>query len=313
MSSGTIGTAAQDSIMLQAILQLRGQANSLQQQVSTGLKSQDYSGLGAGAGQLANLQGSVSQNQAYLDTISTVQQNIQEQSTALTAIDTAARQFSELLPSGAFNTSPSTIQTQAQAFLQQIAGFLNTSDGSGYIFSGSLVGTAPVDPASLPVPGDLTTPVNAPVPAGYYAGNDTVQQAQIDKTVSLTYGIAADNPAFENIIRVANYLANLPPGSPSTGNPADVAAINQAATLFNQGVAGVQILQGTLSLRLSQAQQVQQNLQNFVNLAKTNITNLVSVDPATAITQLNQVETDLQASYQSLSSLQQLSLVNYLK
>jgi flagellin-like hook-associated protein FlgL len=37
------------------------------------------------------------------------------------------------------------------------------------------------------------------------------------------------------------------------------------------------------------------------------------VDPATAITQLNQVETNLQASYQTVSTLQQLSLVNYLK
>ena len=40
---------------------------------------------------------------------------------------------------------------------------------------------------------------------------------------------------------------------------------------------------------------------------------LESVDPATAITQLNQLEINLQASYQTVSALQQLSLVNYLK
>jgi len=314
MSSGTIGTLAQDNLMLQSILQLRSQANDLQQQVSTGLRSPDYSGLGpGGASQLANLQSSVSQNQAYLDTINTVQQRIQEQTTVLSAIESAAQNFSQLLPSGAFNTSPSDIQTQAKALLQELGDFLNTSDGGRYLFSGSLTSTTPVNLADLPNPGSLATTVNQPVPAGYYAGNDTVQQAKIDSNITLSYGITADNPAFENIIRVANYLANLPPGSPNSDNPADVAAMDQAAALFNQGITGLQSLQATLALRSSQAKQVQTNLQSFVNLAKTNITNLESVDPARAITELNQVETNLQASYQSISTLQQLSLVNYLK
>src|SRR5215471_1084845 len=140
--------------MLQSILQLRSQANDLQQQVSTGLRSQDYSGLGPGsASQLANLQSSVSQNQAYLDTINTVQQRIQEQTTVLSAIESAAQNFSQLLPSGAFNTSPSDIQTQAKALLQELGDFLNTSDGGRYLFSGSLTSTAPFNAADLPNPG----------------------------------------------------------------------------------------------------------------------------------------------------------------
>ncbi|SRR5579883_475345 len=313
MSSGTIGTLSQDNIMLQSILQLRSQANTLQQQVSTGLKSQDYSGFGASAAQLANLQASVSQNQAYLDTINTLQQTQQEQSTTLSAIIDSAQKFSELLPDGAFSRSPSDIQTQAKAFLQQLNDFLNTSDGNGYLFSGSLANTEPVNFNDLPNPGSLNTAVNQPVPAGYYAGNDTVRAAKIDSNMTISYGITADNPAFENIIRVANYLANLPPGSPSSSNPADIAAVNQAATLLNQGITGLQTLQGRVALQSSQAQQVQTNLQGFINLAQRNITNLESVDPATAITELNQVETNLQASYQTVSTLQQLSLVNYLK
>jgi flagellar hook-associated protein 3 FlgL len=313
MSNGTIGTLAQQNVMLQSLLQLRNQANDLQAQVSTGLKSPDYSGLGGGASQVANLQASVAHRQAYLDTITSVQQRIQEQGTVLSTITNLAQTFSQLLPSGAFNTSPSSIQTQAKALLQELGDFLNTSDGSRYLFSGSLTGTAPVDLTKLPSPGSLATAVNQPVPAGYYAGNDTVPQAKIDDNVTLAYGITADDPAFENIIRVANYLANLPAGSPSANNPADVAAMDQAATLMTQGIAGLQQLQGKLALQSAQVQQVQQSHQDFINLAQTNIERLESVDPATAITQLNQVETDLQASYQSISTLQQLSLVNYLK
>ncbi|HXP73287.1 MAG TPA: flagellin [Stellaceae bacterium] len=313
MSTGTIGTFAQQNQMLQSILQLRSQANDLQAQVSTGLKSQNYSGLGPAATQVANLQSAVSHRQAYLDTIGTVQQRIQEQSNVLSTIQDLAQKFSQLLPSGAFNATPSDIQTQAKALLQELGDFLNTSDGSRYLFSGSLTNTAPFVAADLPNPGSLGTAVNQPAPAGYYAGNDTAQQAKIDDNVTISYGVTADNSAIENVVRVANYLANLPSGSPSSNNPADVAAMNQAASLMTQGVAGLQQIEGTLALQSAQLQQVQQNHQNFINLTQTNIQSLESVDPATAITQLNQVETNLQASYQTVSALQQLSLVNYLK
>ncbi len=313
MPTGSIGTLAQDNLMLQSIMQLRTQANDLQAQVSTGLKSPDYSGLGPAASQVANLQSSVAHQQAYLDTITTVQQRINEQSTALSTIEGLAQNFSELLPSGAFNASPSSIQTQAQAFLQELGDFLNTSDGSRYLFSGSLTNTAPFDPTHLPNPGSLSTACNQPVPNGYYAGNDVAQKAKVDDNVTISYGVTADNSAIENIVRVANYLANLPAGSPQSNNPADVAAMNQAATLMTQGITGLQQIEGTLALQSSQLQTIQQEHQNFINVAKTNIQNLESVDPATAITQLNQVETNLQASYQTVSALQQLSLVNYLK
>ena len=313
MPSGTIGTFAQQNIMLQMILQLRGQANDLQAQVSTGLKSQTYSGLGATATRVANLQSSVAHQQAYLDTITTVQQRISEQSTALSTIEGIVQKFSELLPSGAFNATPSDIQTQAKALLQELGDFLQTSDGSRYLFSGSMTSTAPFDATGLPNPGSLNTAVNQPVPAGYYAGNDKAQTAKVDDNVTVSYGVTADASAIENIVRVANYLANLPPGSPSSSNPADVSAMNQAATLMNQGLAGLQQIQGTLALQSAQLQTVQQSHQNFINVAQTNIQNLEAVDPATAITQLNAVETSLQASYQTVSTLQQLSLVNYLK
>lgn len=309
----TISTLAQQNLMLQSLLQLRGQANDLQSQVATGLKSRDYAGLGQSAAPVASLQSSVAHHQAFLDTINTVQQRIQGQTTVLSTIQNVAQKFREALPDSAFNTVPPTIQTQAKALLQELNDFINTNDGGRYLFSGSLASTQPFDATHLPVPGSLAIPVNSAVPAGYYAGNDVVPQARVDDNVTIAYGITADNPAFETIVRAANYLANLPAGSPNQGNPADVSAVNQAASLMDQGIQGLQQLQGTLGLQASEINQVQQNHQNFINFAQSNITNMESVDPAQAITELNQVETNLQASYSTISSLQQLSLVNYLK
>ena len=245
----TIGTLAQQNSMLQALLQLRGQANDLQAQVSTGLKSQDFSGLGLSATRVTSLQGAIAHNQAYLDSIDTVQQRIQEQSTVLTTIQKVTQQFRELLPDGAFNSSPTDIQTQAKALMQELNDFINTNDGGRYLFSGSLTATQPFDTASLPVPGTLAAAVNGAVPAGYYAGNGVVAQARIDDNVTVSYGVTADNSSIEKIVRVVNYLANLPAGSPNANNAADVAAMNQAATLMDQGIQGLQQLQGTMALQ----------------------------------------------------------------
>ena len=100
-------------------------------------------------------------------------------------------------------------------------------------------------------------------------------------------------------------------GSAPRSEPARCGAAGSSRRSFPWIAAREQ--QGKLALQSAQVQQVQQSHQNFINLAQTNIQGLESVDPATAITQLNQVEINLQASYQSISTLQQLSLVNFLK
>jgi len=309
----TISTLAQQALMLSSLDQLKSQGVTLQGQIASGLKSQDISGLGLAAGRVANLQGAVQHSQAFLDTIGTVQQRIQESSDVLSNIQSAVQKFEQLLPNGAYSTNPNDLQSQAKQLLSVIGDLLNTQDGSRYIFSGSLTATAPFDASGLPVPGSLGTAVNGAPPTGYYAGNSTAPQARVDDNFSVTYGITADDPAIENVVRTLNFLANLPPGSPDPTNPADVASVNQAADLINQGIKGLQGLQGTLSMQSAALNQVLQTHQDFINLAQSTVTNLESIDPATAITQLNQVETNLQASYAAISGLQQMSLVNYLK
>jgi flagellar hook-associated protein 3 FlgL len=50
-----------------------------------------------------------------------------------------------------------------------------------------------------------------------------------------------------------------------------------------------------------------------MTLASTSLNNIEQVDSATVITQLNTLQTQLQASYQTINMLQSLSLTNYLR
>lgn len=313
----TIGTLAESNQMLAYLQQLHGQVNDLGTQIATGLKSQTFAGIPTQASTLVNLDANKAQQQSYLDTINTVNTRLQTMSLAMSNIQTLMSQFSAKLPQDAYNTQGTTIQQEAQQLLTQVGGYLNTQDGSRYVFSGNQTSTPPFDASGLPNPGNVTTNVGGAPPAGYYAGDSGIAQATIDSGVVMTYGITADDnsslgvSAFEPIIRVLNYFAKN--GPLNQNNATDVANVNQSAQVLTNAIGALEQLQGQVGLQQAQLSNTQSALQSSISLADTSIGNITQVDSATAITQLNTLQTQLQASYQTVSMIQQLTLANYLK
>lgn len=306
-----ISSLAEVQQVIQNLSQLQTQGNTLQQQIATGLKSQSYAGIAPQASQLVDLTAQQSQQQGYIDTINTVNTQLQSMSLATSTITTLVQQFSSQLASNAYNQTGATTQSQAQSLLAEIGNYLNTQGADGYLFSGSDTATAPFNAAGLPNPGDLTTAVNGAPPAGYYQGNDIVAQAQVDNSLTLKYGVTADNPAFEQVVRVLNFLANSPPPDPN--NTTDVANINQAEKLLGSATTSLQQLTSAVGLNQSQLNTMLQTHQSTLTYVKSNIGDIVNADTATVITQLDALQTQMTASYQTVNVLQNLSLANYLK
>ncbi len=306
-----VGTLAENNQLLQYMQQNKASADTLGQQITTGVKSTDFSGISSQAAQLVSLTDQSAKQQDYIDTINTVSTRLQVMGLSVSSIETLATQFVGNLPADAYNTQGETIQAQAQQVLAQVAGYLNTQDGSDYVFSGNKTTIVPVNTAGLPNPGTLTSSVAGAPPNGYYQGDNGTAQATVDNGVTLTYGVDANNPAFEQFIRTLNFLANAPPFDQN--NPTDVANVTKATQMLNQSVTQLQAVQGTISLQQGQLANQLTTHQNALSLAKSTISNIEQIDPATAITELDTLQTQLQASYQTVSILQQLSLVNYIK
>jgi flagellar hook-associated protein 3 FlgL len=263
-----ISTLAQNLQMQQYMLQLQNQQNLVAAQVSTGLKSSSYAGIATDATTVVNLTAQQSQDQSYIDTANTLTTRMSTMSAAMSDIQKLVSQFAQGFSTDAYNTSGTTVQTEAQQLLQEVGADLNSQDNG-------------------------------------------VQQATIDKGVNISYGVTANNPAFEQIIRALNFIANS--GSFSQSSSTDEANVSAASQLLTNGLAQLQTLQGNLGLQQAQVNNTQTNLTNAMSLGSSTLSNLVSVDSATAITQLNTIQTQLQASYQTVNMLQQSSLVNYLK
>jgi flagellar hook-associated protein 3 FlgL len=306
-----ISTVAETQQVIQNLAAMQTQGNTLEQQISTGLVSNTYSGIAPQAAQLVDLTAQQSQQQSYIDTINSVNTRLQTMSLATSTIATLVQQFAGQLETNAYNTGGTTVQQQAQALLANIGDYLNSEDGEGYIFSGGDSGTPPFNPAGLPNPGDLSTPVNGAYPAGYYQGNDETLSAQVDTDLNVPYGITADNDAFGSIVQVLNYLANA--GPLDQNSPTDVANVDQAEQTLTTAVSGVQQLTAQIGMNQSELTNTLQAHQQSLTLAKTNIGDIENVNAATAITQLDTLQTQLEASYQTVNVLQNLTLANYLK
>lgn len=306
-----ISSLAQTQQITQSLTQLQTQGSTLEQQISSGLVSQSYAGVAPQAAQIVSLSAQVSQQQSYINTINTVNTTLQTMSLATSTMASLVQQFAGTIQSNAYNQSGDTIQSQAQNLLAQIGDYINTSDGEGYVFSGSATTTPPFDASGLPNPGDLTTNVAGAPPNGYYAGNDDVAQAQVDNQLTVQYGITGDNPAFEQVVQVLNFLANSPPLSSTSST--DVANVNQAAQMLTSATGQLQQLTANIGLQQSQLNSELTAHQSSLTLAQGSLGDIENVNSATAITQLDTLQTQIEASYQTINILQNLSLANYLK
>jgi flagellar hook-associated protein 3 FlgL len=65
-----------------------------------------------------------------------------------------------------------------------------------------------------------------------------VNAVQVSESLTISYGVKADNPAFEQLLRAFNLIAN---------NPGNTAALVEASGLVQQSVDDIANVQGVLS------------------------------------------------------------------
>jgi len=303
-----VTTIEQQNQMLRYLQQMQSQGATLEEQIASGQKSQTYAGIAPQAAQVISLQATQSLQQGYMNTIDTVNTRLQTMNLAMQNIASIASSFQTTLANSAFSPNGANVQQTAQQLLVELGSYMNTQDGSRYVFSGNQTSTPTFDSAGLPSPGDLTTNVAA----DYYGGDSGIAQATVDHNVNLQYGVTGDNPAFEQIVRVLNFFANN--AAPlSQANPTDVANVQQAQQMLGGAAQAVQQLVAAAGEQQANLAQLKTAHKNAITLANTSLNNIEQVDSATAITQLNTLQTQLQASYQTINLLQSLSLANYLK
>lgn len=298
----------------------------LQIQVSSGLRAQRYTGIASDAHRLVSLQASQSRTAQYVKSNQIVDSRLTAMENNVSQVFDSATQFRTLLLNALNNSNGDDLQIAAEAgnFRQQVANLLNVQVDGRYLFAGSRTDVKPVELDGWSPPPNLIPPLTLPLPqvaSDYYQGDAVQHTAEVDADLTVTYGITADEDAFEYVLRAMQYVetAGAPPNRDALESA--LALVNTAlgtetpnaargAAPIQRDLADLRSLIGTSRRAIEEANT---RHEEFTLHLEQNIGDIQSVDVAKALTELSSQQTQLEASYTMLSRLSQLSLLNFLK
>ena len=136
------------SLLGQSVRNINQQLTDLSTQLSTGVKSTNYAGMGVNEGFAIAARAQLSNISAFTTTMTNVNTIISAANTGLQSLSDTASSVQSSAAATAQNLSSSSGQTIAQqnaaSQLSSIIGILNTQVGDRYIFSGSAINTPAV-------------------------------------------------------------------------------------------------------------------------------------------------------------------------
>jgi flagellar hook-associated protein 3 FlgL len=310
MAIDRIGTASNAQLLLAQIQKAEVAVDVANRQVATGKVSDNYAGYGDKTAIMESARSAAARAQANISTAQQAATRLDLQDAQLSQLADLADQVRQTLTKAAADQDGTSLTTQMQGFFNQAVEILNAKDANGYIYAGDNNQIPPVAVtswnglAALPsaaqafVNGSVKTSVRIgdtqTVQVGVLASDlgtqllDLFRQfAQFDSGVNGRFD-AKTTPAQQNFLESSIQTA------------IDVSHDVNAQTAQN-GIA-YKMVEDTVS-----------RLQATQTVHKTFVSNLEDVDITEALSRLNQNQIALQASFQVASTLNRLSLLDYLR
>ncbi|MBR1174983.1 flagellin [Bradyrhizobium sp. KB893862 SZCCT0404] len=298
-----VATFAQSNRMIADAMRVESVMASKQIQESSGVVSTDFGGYGSDAQHVVNLQVSVTRAQSYIDAATLADSKVQVMYSAVGSVTDILTQLRSQLSAASTGSSTevNSVIGSAQQMLEQMGSLMNTQYDGQYVFAGGKTETAPVDLTSFSSGAGSTTIADT----SYYSGDSEIASVRVAADETVSYGVTADNSAFEEVMRVLKFVANS-----TTLSSADItSALDLASTALDDTAA----VQAKLSSAASSIETASARQTDYKSYAETLSNDLTSVDVAAITAQLSTYQTQLTASYSALGKILSLNLASYLK
>jgi flagellar hook-associated protein 3 FlgL len=312
MSVDRVATAQQSAFFLSQINQASAALDKTNTQIASQKIATTYAGFGDQAQVLQATISAKARNDSYstATTLATSQADVQD--TQLTNLSSLAAQLSKAVSDSVANNDPTTLMTQVSSIFDQATAILNSKDANGdYVYSGGKTDTAPVTTASL------SALVALPAVSGAFANGTNKKSVQVAEGQTVSYGVTASDVA-TGLMQSLKDIAAFDAGG--TGNFAGSTNLTQAQNTFLSGqITSIGTVAAGLNNVTAKNGDVYNQLQNATKqqtsmstLYSGFVSNIQDTDLATAATQMSLNQTALQAALQVTSTLNHLSLLNYL-
>ena len=295
--------------MISDLLRNQAQMFSDQQQVNTGKKSPDYKGIADQTVTLLGAKSVQSRLNEYTQTGKQVGSVLDIYDNSIGVLDTVTNDLKQTLTQSLANEEVYGLSESLSQGLNSAVTALNTQVSGKYIFGGTRTDAPPVTVQSASDLQALATSSDA------FQNNNQKPVAQVDEGAAMQYGITASDVAgpLMNVLKaIADFNAG--PNGPIDGKLTATQKSFIQTQLGNlesarRTVLNSQVENGVRQQRLSA---IQTQHETTGNVMTGLISDIEDADMAKAVTNLNNDQTALQASYQIMSKLSQLSLMNYL-
>ncbi|MGI3778153.1 MAG: flagellin [Janthinobacterium lividum] len=320
--------------------QLSGNVSSINQkltqvgeEVSTGLVSITFAGLGSGAQTALNLRPQMAENDAISDGITAATSQMGFTQTVMTQIAAVAQSIQTSLSSTAGNSGNiDSIAEQARDAFSNVVGLLNSQDGDTYVFSGQDSGNPPVPSGNtdsfvagvtsavqaLGTPGTSVATTEAgslqASTSGVFSttvGQATVQTVQTGQgSATTTYGVSANAPYMQQILQSLATIGAL--SSKQTGAAGYSTLVQDAGKQLASATVALTASQSVLGERQQELVAIQGTMASTKVSLATQLSSVEDADVASLATTQSLLQTQLQTSYKLIANAPNLSLIQYL-
>jgi flagellar hook-associated protein 3 FlgL len=309
MAIDRIGTAANAQLMLAQIQKAEVAVDTDNQQVVTGKVSSTYSGYGSKTAVMEAARSAASHADANVAAAQQASSRLDLQDTQLSQLSDLSNEMRQALTKAAADQDATSLMTQMQGFFNQASQILNAKDANGYIFGGDNNQVPPVNVNSL---SDL---IGMPTPPSAAFSNGTMKASvRIGDTQTVQVGVLASDlgtQMFSLLQQVAQFdNGNAFDAKTNAAQQSFLESTVQTATDVNQGINQQSAANG---INFQMVQNTATRLQATSGVYKGFVSNIEDVDITQALSKLSQDQIALQASFQLTSTLNKMSLLDFLK
>lgn len=317
-----VATFPNHKLSMTYTLESQRKVYDLQIQASSGKVASEYAGLGADVHRLVSLEGATTRTTQYKTNNEIVDHRLEAMETSVSQIYDTVTEFRTLLINAlnANNAQEMGIAEEAQNYKDEITKLLNIEQDGRYLFSGSRTDTPPVDqtgwtPPVWPLVPPLTQYTNE-----YYQGDQVTLSIDADVNQTVSYGVTADEDAFEYVLRAMHYIEISGTGIDTATMETALALVNAAlGTSTGDAILGVPQpardladIRTGIGISRRALENANKNHEDFLLYTQQGISDIENVDAAQVISELSANQTQLESSYMVISKLSQMSLMNYL-
>ncbi len=299
---------------------VRRQLTQANQQAATGRIAETYAGLGAGARVSLDLRPQIAHQETWQANIDAASGRLEATQNALKGISSIASDLYARTNTlnGLSSSDAASVAALARQGLERVAQLLNSKVGDVYIFAGQDTGTPPIpdtSPDLLAAALLASDTATAPFSSTLSATPPTVNVGNGER---VSVGLVANRNtlAVSPAPTTGSYLRDIMRGLATlttvTNGPALAATAADTRTRLSGAISTIAVEAGALGdVQAGLATRKAQSLATITTLA-SQVSDAENVDLAAALTRVTSLQTQLQASYQIIAGMRDLTLSRYL-